>query len=134
MPTIVMVDDDRSMLDMTRDYVEATGWTFQGADTGAKGLALIESAKPDLILLDVNLPDMDGMTICRRLKQAEATRGTPVILVSGDRKKAEDILQGLDGSGADGYIVKPFQVGVLKAKIDAVYRPFQQRKAGGLAG
>lgn len=133
MPTIVMIDDDRSMLQMTKEFLEAIGWSFHGAEAGGKGLALVATARPDIILLDVNLPDMNGMEICAQLKAGEATRGTPVILISGDRKKAEDILRGLDHCQADAYLVKPFQVTVLKAKIEAVLRPFQHRSSGSAA-
>ena len=126
MPKIVMIDDDLSLLGMTQRFLESQGWGFRGASTAADGLQELSKEAPDIILLDVNLPDSDGMAVCSKLKADPATRNVPLVLFSGDRKTAEDILRGLGASGADGYVVKPVHLGVLKAKLEAVLRPFEK--------
>ncbi|MBI4424750.1 MAG: response regulator transcription factor [Elusimicrobia bacterium] len=125
MPRILMIDDDRSLLKMTRDFLESQGWTFQGAETSVEGLAMAARERPDLILLDVNLPDLDGFAVCRKVKADPVLGRVPIVLISGDRRKAEDILKGLEAQGADGYVLKPFPVTVLKAKLEAVLRAYQ---------
>lgn len=120
MPKIVMIDDDRVMLGMVSAFLESQGCAFSGAPDGRSGLALVAEEKPDLVLLDVNLPDMDGFEVCDRLRADTALRMIPIILISGGRTKAEDILKGLGESGADDYILKPVHLAVLKAKLDAV--------------
>lgn len=130
MPKIVMVDDDANLLRMTEMFLTALGWGFRGAKDGASGLALIAAEKPDLVLMDVNLPDTDGFELCSRLKRDPSTRAIPLILISGEKKKAEDILAGLEEKGADCYLVKPVALPVLKSKIEAVLKPFQAGGAG----
>lgn len=120
---IVMIDDDESLVQMTEVFLTSQGWEFRGAGSGAAGLGLIAEFGPDAILLDINLPDMDGFAICAKLKADSATRGIPLLLVSGEHKKAVDILKGLSNSQADGYMVKPVDLRVLRAKLEAVHKP-----------
>lgn len=124
MPKILMIDDDRSLLEMTGTFLKSQGWGFAGAADAASGMQRLASEKPDLILLDINLPDMDGTELCSKLKSDPATSGIPLVLITGDKKSAEDILKGLQGSRADAYLLKPVHIAVLKAKLEAVLKPF----------
>ena len=127
MPRIVMIDDDPSTLGMIEIFLKSLGWESSGSGDGVSGLGLIASAKPDVILLDVNLPDMSGFDICSKLKDGAQTRAIPLMLISGDHKKAEDILKGLSNSRADAYMVKPVNLMVLKAKLEAMLKPLESK-------
>jgi DNA-binding response OmpR family regulator len=122
MPRIVMVDDDSDLRALARAFLEKQGWAFSGSPDGESGLEMIRGEKPDIVLLDVNLPDLDGFQVCSRLRGDPSLKSIPVVLISGDRRKAEDILQGLDATQADAYIVKPVHLPVLLAKLKAVLR------------
>jgi DNA-binding response OmpR family regulator len=121
--TILVVDDEP---DLREDLVEqlTLGDEFIAAQaaTGEEGLSLAQSVKPDLILLDVNLPDLDGREVCRRLKAAGVR--APVIMLTAQTGDA-DTIQGLD-AGANAYVSKPFRFSVLLAHIRAQLRSHEQ--------
>ena len=105
--TILFVDDDGANRRLLRWLFQNEGFGVLEAGTGAEALRLAET-KPDLILLDVNLPDLNGFEVCRRLKALAATASTPVLYVSAVHVNSGDRSAGLE-SGADGYLVKPFE-------------------------
>ena len=118
MTTILCIDDsDADRLALVR-MLRATGFHVREAATGSEGL-LLAAEKPDLILLDFNLPDADGVEICRTLKAEPATAGIPVLLISGERMRSEDRVLGLDG-GADGCLTKPVAADELLAHLRAL--------------
>jgi DNA-binding response OmpR family regulator len=138
--TILVIDDDP---ELREEVVEQLGvgdeFTAVEAATGAGGLSAAQTARPDLILLDVNLPDMDGREVCRRLKAAGVR--APVVMLTAAASDA-DTVEGLD-AGANAYVPKPFRFSVLLAHIraqlrsheqseDAVFRigPYEFRPAG----
>lgn len=98
------------------------------ARSGTEGLALAESVRPDLILMEVMMPGMDGYEICRRLKRASATKDIPVVFVTA-LDHEEDIYEGLL-AGAIDYITKPFYPRLLDIKIHNVIAQLEQSKAG----
>jgi DNA-binding response OmpR family regulator len=114
---ILVVDDDALMRRSTSLQLEQAGYKASTADSAENALALARRDPPDLILLDIGLPGMDGLEALRRFKQQAAT---PVIFVSARRRELDTIL-GLE-LGADDYIVKPFNPDVLLARVKAVLR------------
>jgi DNA-binding response OmpR family regulator len=114
---ILIVDDDLELLGLIGFALRQTGYLALSAANGAEALALFEREQPDLVILDVNLPDMNGFEICRRIR-AEAR--TPIMMLSV-RGSEEDQVQGLDG-GADDYLTKPFSPRTLLARVRALLR------------
>ena len=115
----VLVTEDRpATADLLRRALESEGHAVQLAYDGERALQLALTAQSDVILLDVMLPRMDGLTVLRRLRDARLN--TPVIIVSA-RDAGPDIVQGLD-SGADDYLAKPFELEILLARVRAVSR------------
>lgn len=120
---ILVVDDDRRLLEVTRCYLENHEFSVIFTDNGSEALLLARDSKPDLILTDVDMPGLDGFSLCRAIKASGDTAAIPVIIVSGNKIKDTDVVSGYD-RGADDYIVKPFAFPVLMAKINAVLRRY----------
>jgi DNA-binding response OmpR family regulator len=115
--TILVVDDEALLLEGVASYLAGRGYRALTAGTGAEALVLFERETPDLILLDLMLPDMAGEDVCRRVR---AKSRVPVIMLTA--KVAEDeIVEGLS-LGADGYITKPFGLKELLARVEALLR------------
>ena len=114
---VVVVEDDINIAELLRLYLEKDGFAVTVSHDGAEGLRLAEEIKPDLVMLDIMLPGMDGWQVCKRLRQ---TSKVPIIMLTA-KGETEDKVQGLE-MGADDYIVKPFEVKELLARIHAVLR------------
>jgi len=112
---ILAVDDSQHSLLMLTDILEAEGYDVRPADSGKLALASVESTKPDLILLDIRMPGMDGFEVCRRLKERMDTREIPLVFISS-LTDVSDRVQGLE-LGAVDFISKPFQKEELLARI-----------------
>jgi len=123
---ILIVEDDRVLRETTSAYLEAEGFRVLGAADGLKGLEMALREKLDLILLDLVLPELDGIELVRRLR--EKGRPTPVIILTGEKKEEIDKVLGLE-LGADEYMVKPFGQRELLARIHAVLRRGQPSAA-----
>jgi DNA-binding response OmpR family regulator len=117
MKKILIVDDDALMRRSLAFNLEQAGFSAQTAANAEDALALVHTAPPDLVLLDIGLPEMDGLDA---IKQIKALRAIPVIFVTARRRNLDEVL-GLE-LGADDYITKPFDVDVLIAHIRAVLR------------
>ena len=112
--SILVVDDDDFMQEMFAEALNKNYRIIQ-TDSGADSLFLAQKERPDLIILDVEMPGMDGYETCRRLKKIDATADVPVIFVSA-HDKIEDRLKGYEAGGED-YIIKPFDPQELETKV-----------------
>ncbi len=119
---ILAVDDELAIIDLLKFNIEKEGYTFISAQDGEEGLQKVIEEKPDLVLLDVMLPKMDGLSICRRIRQEQIN--IPVIMLSARGEEIDKIL-GLE-IGADDYITKPFSTRELIARIKANLRKLEQ--------
>ncbi|MFZ5918982.1 MAG: PAS domain S-box protein [Chloroflexota bacterium] len=118
---ILLIDDDPHLLDAASRLFGKAGYAVSQAQTGAEGLRLAAEQKPDLILLDVALPDIDGIEVCRRVKTTPHLAGCFVILVGDARTASDDPASGLE-AGADGFIVRPVSNRELLARVEALLR------------
>ena len=126
MSLILMIEDDRRIRELLPRYITQAGMTMLTAPDGQTGLALLIERQPDLVLLDVNLPDLDGWSILKRIRHSVSPE-IPVIMLTG-RSDVPDRLLGLD-LGADDYIVKPFEPLEVVARVKAVLRRTTHRSA-----
>ena len=115
---VLVVEDDRAVRRMLERTLAAEGYDVMGVSDGGAALASIERAAPDLVVLDVRLPDLDGFAVCRRLR--DKGLALPVLMLTA-RDAVEDRVAGLD-AGADGYLVKPFASEELLARVRALLR------------
>ena len=119
-PKIVVIEDEVDILEVINYNLSKEGFDVCSALDGEEGLALIKKEVPDLVLLDLMLPGLDGIEICRKLKTDYSTRSIPIIMVTAKGEES-DIVLGL-GMGADDYMVKPFRPRELIARIRSVLR------------
>lgn len=115
---ILVVDDDTALAEMIGIVLDAEGFDAQFCQDGAQALDAFRAAKPDLVLLDLMLPGLDGIEVCRLIR---AESGTPIIMLTA-RTDTTDVVKGLE-SGADDYMVKPFNPKELVARIRTRLRP-----------
>ena len=114
---ILVIDDEPKIVEICSDYLHASGFDVITAEDGLKGLALVRSQKPDLIVLDLMMPNMDGLDFCRSLRRES---NIPIIMLTA-RIEEMDKLIGLE-LGADDYITKPFSPRELVARVRTVLR------------
>jgi DNA-binding response OmpR family regulator len=117
MPRILVVDDEAQIVDLLRSYLRRDGFDVDEAADGEAALAAAARMRPDLIILDLMLPKMDGREVCRRIRE---TANTPIIMLTA-RDEETDKLLGLE-LGADDYITKPFSPREVTARVRAVLR------------
>src|SRR5213593_1445614 len=115
---VVVVEDDQASADVLQRRLQANGMVVSVAHDGRRGIELVEELLPDLVLLDVMLPDTDGYDVCLRIKSNGATASIPVIFLSA-RGEVVDKVRGLSCGAAD-YVTKPWNAAELLARIDAV--------------
>ncbi|MBA7680368.1 Alkaline phosphatase synthesis transcriptional regulatory protein PhoP [subsurface metagenome] len=116
---ILVVDDDSSMVRLISQVLSSKGYEVLESNNGQDALRLLYSQKPDLVLLDVVMPVMDGWQTCSRIRDISAA--IPIIMLTGQRKTEEDVAQGLD-YGADEYLIKPVGNKELAARVQAMLR------------
>jgi len=124
MATILIIEDEPELVKVLRSYLEQAGFSVLSASRGDSGLSLWEQKKPDLVLLDLNLPGMDGLDVARSIRR---TSSTPVIMLTA-RVEEADQLVGLE-LGADDYITKPFSPRLVVARVRALLRRTEQSPA-----
>ncbi|MDE3089777.1 MAG: response regulator, partial [Chloroflexota bacterium] len=117
MTKVLVVEDDQTLLETLAYNLNREGYAVIRAEDGISALNLAREHQPDLVLLDVMLPELDGLTVCRALRRES---NVPIVLLTA-RSGEVDRIVGLD-SGADDYIVKPFSLGELYARLRAVMR------------
>lgn len=120
-PLILVVDDDPHTLLGTTRIIEKAGYRVIKATDGKECLEKTKSDKPDLILLDVVLPDIDGTEVCKQIKTDPDLKNTFIVLFSGMRTTSDEQAEGLD-TGADGYIARPISNRELTARVNAMVR------------
>lgn len=117
---ILIVEDERDIQELLQIVLTREGYSHKTAGTGEEALSQMKAPLPDLVLLDLMLPGLDGLEVCKRIKQNEATRHVPVVMLTAKGEES-DVVIGLE-LGADDYIPKPFSPKVLTARIKAVLR------------
>jgi len=125
---ILIVEDDRDIVEMIAYNLRADGYEVLSAFTGKDGITLARRERPDLIILDIMLPVMDGFEVCRLLKSTEATACVPIIILSAKSRETDKVV-GLE-LGADDYVTKPFSPRELLARIKVVLRRHKEQPAG----
>ncbi|MBK8021340.1 MAG: response regulator transcription factor [Chloroflexi bacterium] len=120
MAQILAVDDDNEVLDTLGRVLRHENHDVSLASSAAQALDVLQRTIPDLMILDVIMPEMDGVTLCRRLRRDARFMALPILFLTA-RGSTEDIVTGLE-AGADDYIVKPFELPELRARISAVLR------------
>lgn len=121
---ILIIDDEDAVCRVLKKYLTNNGFSVVTTNNTSDGLLLVREAQPDLLLVDVNMPGLDGYALCRILKKGMTTRQSPVIIMmSGARMEEKDILAGFEG-GADDYILKPFALPIVLARMQAVLRRY----------
>ncbi len=122
--TILLVEDEVDLLELLRYNLEREGYEVNTATTGEEAVKLARTQIPDLMVLDLMLPGMDGLEVARTLKARQRTESIPIVMLTARGEEA-DIVKGLE-SGADDYVTKPFSPRVLIARIATVLRRQQQ--------
>jgi len=115
---VLVVDDDRAVRDALRRVLTLAGYEEQTADDGAKAIELVAASVPDAVVLDVGMPGLDGLEVCRRLRRLG--NRVPILMLTA-RVEISDRVAGLD-AGADDYLLKPFDVAELNARLRALLR------------
>lgn len=123
--TILAVDDESSILDLLKFNLEKEGFNFISAEDGEEGINKVLNEKPDLLLLDVMIPKMDGLSVCKKIRQENIN--IPIIMLSARSEEIDKVL-GLE-IGADDYITKPFSPREVIARIKANLRKFDKNKS-----
>jgi len=119
---ILIVDDDPDIINLVKTILEAEDYTVYSTESGEEALGEVSKLRPDLIILDIILPGIDGYDTCKILKTDDHTSPIPVIILS-IKCSVEDRIIGLN-IGADDYITKPFDPGELTARVEAVLRGY----------
>ncbi len=114
---VLVVDDQPSLVRLVRDNLETLQFRVISASEGARALDIVENEKPDLVILDIMLPGMDGYEVCRRIREFTTV---PIIMLTARNERA-DLVQGFE-AGADDYVTKPFSADELLARVKAVLR------------
>ena len=125
MPTVLVVEDERDIREVLRRYLERAGLSVLTTGTGAEAIRLLTSAPPDLVLLDLGLPDVDGTDVLREIRAA----GRPPVLVLTARSTVDDRIHGLQ-LGADDYVTKPFSPAEVVLRVQAVLHRSGGQPAG----
>jgi DNA-binding response OmpR family regulator len=124
-PTIVIIEDEATIASAIADRLRREGFDVRVAHDGHAGVALVDDARPDLVVLDLMLPGLDGLDVCRRIQRE---RPIPVLMLTA-RDSETDVLVGL-GVGADDYMTKPFSPRELVARVRTILRRVERYPAG----
>jgi len=126
-PNILLVEDEEDIQELVVFNLTKEGFAVRAVSSGEEGLRAVQKEAPHLVLLDLMLPGMNGLEVCRLLKRDEKTRAIPVVMVTARGEEA-DVVTGLE-LGAEDYVTKPFSPRVLVARVRSVLRRLQQPQA-----
>jgi DNA-binding response OmpR family regulator len=121
---LVIVEDEADIAQLVKLYLEKEGYRTSIAKTGAEGLKLIKSERPDMVILDLMLPEMDGLEVCKKIRNAPDTAMLPVLMLTSKAEESDTII-GLE-LGADDYVTKPFSPKALVARVKALFRRLER--------
>ena len=124
---VLIVEDELEIAELIQFHIEREGYTARVVQSGRIALDVVKREKPDLIMLDLMLPDVDGLEVCRRLKWEEASRDIPILMVTAKGEES-DIVAGIE-LGADDYVTKPFSPRVLMARVKNIIRRQHEQAA-----
>jgi DNA-binding response OmpR family regulator len=124
---IMIVDDEKNMVDTLTEFLLASGYNVVSAFCGAEALTMAEMEKPDLILLDIGMPGLDGFKTGRRFKDGYITKDTPIIMLTAHTTH-EDYLRAVKEVGAVDFVPKPFRFQFLLKKIERVLAIYSHKK------
>ena len=128
---LLIVEDEESLRSSLQEYLEREGFSVAVVEDGATALAMLGQVKPDLIILDVQLPHVDGLEVCQAVRQ-RVGHAVGIVMISGIKKEMVDRVVGLE-MGADVYMPKPFETRELLAQVRALLRRIKAQNAGGEA-
>jgi two-component system, OmpR family, response regulator MprA len=131
-PLLLVVDDEHAIVDFIRLGMRYEGFRVAQAPDGQSGIDLAQRLRPDLVVLDIMLPDVDGLLVCERLRANPATANTPILMLTA-KDEVQDRVSGLN-SGADDYLTKPFSFEELLARVKALLRRQQRQLAANPSG
>jgi two-component system alkaline phosphatase synthesis response regulator PhoP len=129
MKRALVVEDDPDIVELVDHYLEAEGFRVEAVGDGRRALERLRAGGLDLVLLDLQLPGMDGLTLCAELRRDERTRALPVIMLTARADEADRVV-GLE-VGADDYVVKPFSPKELVARVRALFRRLERNEEAG---
>jgi DNA-binding response OmpR family regulator len=124
-PTVLLIEDEKNIVELVKYNLEEAGFRVAVATNGQTGLERALKELPQLILLDLMLPEVDGLTVCKTLRQNEKTRPIPIIMITAKSEELDKVV-GLE-VGADDYMTKPFSPRELVARIKAILRRTQEK-------
>lgn len=113
---ILIAEDEESLLRLETILLSSKGYRVTAVTEGRAALAAIDADRPDIVILDIMLPDMDGLDVCRRIRSDPATASIPVIILTG-KKNSQDVSAGM-AAGADAYVTKPFRTASVIEAIE----------------
>jgi two-component system alkaline phosphatase synthesis response regulator PhoP len=117
---VLIVDDDQALLEMVSECLASAGYLPLQAANGLDGLKKLDSNAPDMAILDINMPELDGLQTCRLIRAKEKFRSLPILMLTG-RGDIKDMIEARK-MGADDYLVKPFEPSVLIEKIERLFQ------------
>lgn len=130
--TILVVDDEPSVREVLKRLLKQEGYDVFSAPNGKEALEIIKADPPSMLLLDLMMPEMGGMAVCRRIRENPATRLMPVIMITA-KGEVTDEIKGLE-RGADDYIAKPFDVEEVKARVAGLFRRCEREESAAAPG
>ena len=124
---VLVIDDEKELLELVRYNLEKEGYRIRTAENGADGLEAAARELPDIVIVDLMLPGIDGLEVCRRLRADQRTARTPIIMLTAKSTETDRVV-GLE-MGADDYVTKPFSPRELAARIKAILRRVSERQS-----